>query len=212
MRMFLYAGLLLAVAGCYPGEVTSLSELDAVVTFKNPETNYAALATYAIADTVVQIDEDSSNVQISHEFDKDIVAKVKARLNAYGFSELTWDVGGVNPDTPDVFVLVSAVADTYTAYTYTPGYWWGYWGWYYPPCYYCYPGYPGYITSTKFDAGSLFVDLLETASFSPADSTVRFGWTASINGILGATASNVQRVTAGLDQAFDQSPYLGDGK
>jgi hypothetical protein len=204
MRKILFAGLFLAVASCYPGDVTTLSELDVVVSFENPESNYSALMTYSIPDTVVQIDEDSSNIQISHDFDSDIVNRVKSRLNDYGWTEVAFPA-----DTPDVFVFASVVADTYTSYSYTPGYWWGYWGWYYPPCYYCYPGYPGYITSTKFDAGTLFLDMIETASFSPADSTVRFAWTAAMGGVLSSSSSsNANRALAGIDQAFLQSAYL----
>lgn len=201
MRNILFAGLFLAVASCYPGDVTSLDQLDVVLSFQNPETNYSALLTYAMPDTVVQIDEDSSNIKINHDFDSDIVAKAKARLASYGWTEVRFPA-----DTPDVFVLASVVADTYTATSYTPGYWWG---WYYPPCYYCYPGYPGYITTTKFDAGTLFLDMIETASFSPADSTIRFAWTAAMGGVLSSSSSsNANRALAGIDQAFNQSTYL----
>ena len=208
MRKTLYAGLFLAVASCYPGDVTSLGQLDVVLSSGNPESDYSTLLTYAMPDTVVQIDEDSSNVQINHDFDSDIVAKAKARLNNYGWTEVTFPA-----DTPDVFVLASVVADTYTATSYTPGYWWGHWGWYYPPCYYCYypgyPGYPGYVTKTKFDAGTLFLDMVETASFTPADSTIRFAWTASMAGVLSSSSSsNLTRALAGIDRAFDQSEYL----
>jgi hypothetical protein len=128
---------------------------------------------------------------------------VRARLDGYGWTEVSFPA-----DTPDVLVLASAVADEYTAYTYNPGYWWGYWGWYYP-CYYCYPGYPGYATVTQYDAGTLFIDMIETATISLGDSTTRFAWTAGVNGVLGtSSASTAQRVLAGLDKAFNQSPYL----
>jgi hypothetical protein len=203
MKRVLLAGLLVAVASCYPGDVTSLSELDVVLTFQNPESDYAQLVTYSIPDTVVQIDEDSSEVAIDHSYDDDVVNKVRARLDGYGWTEVSFPA-----DTPDVFVLASAVADEYTAYTYYPGYWWGYWGWYYP-CYYCYPGYPGYVTVTQYDAGTLLIDMIETATISLGDSTTRFAWTAAVNGVLGSSsASTVQRALAGLDKAFNQSPYL----
>jgi hypothetical protein len=186
-----------------PRDVTSLSELDIVLTFQNPESDYAQLLTYAIADTVVQLDEDSSEVQIDHSYDDDVVDKVRARLDGYGWTEVDYP-----DDTPDVIVLASAVADEYTAYTYYPGYWWGYWGWYYP-CYYCYPGYPSYVTVTQYDAGTVFIDMIETATISLGDSTTRFAWTAGVNGVLGTSSSSTaQRVLAGLDKAFDQSPYL----
>jgi hypothetical protein len=204
MKKSLLAGLLVAVAGCYPGEVTTLSDTDIVMTFQNPETNYSQLLTYAMPDTVVQLDEDSSAVQIDHSFDGDIVARVKSRLGDYGWTEVTFPA-----DTPDVFVLASVVADEYTSYTYYPGYWWGSWGWYYPPCVYCYPGYPPTVSVTKFKAGTLFLDMLETATINPADSTVRFAWTAAMNGVLGSSAAgNAQRALDGINTAFLQSQYL----
>ena len=217
MKQVFRAALLLGVAGCYPGGATSIQELDVALTFRDPAADFAQLRTYAIPDTVVQIDEDSSSIKIDHQYDQDIVDKVKARLNQYGYQQISWDTAAVNPDTPDVFVFVSAVADTYTSYTYWPGYWWGYWGWYYP-CYYCYPGwgYPGYgggVTVTTYDAGTLFIDMFESASFSPADSTVRFPWTGAFNGLLSSSTSNtLARVLTGIDQMFNDSPYLADGK
>ena len=142
-------------------------------------------------------------MKIDHSYDGDVVAKVRARLNAYGWTQVTFPA-----DTPDVFVLASVVADEYTSYSYYPGYWWGYWGWYYP-CYYCYPGYPPAIGTTTYKAGTLFLDMVETATISPTDSTTRFAWTAAMNGVLGSSAGgNAQRALAGVDQAFDQSTYL----
>ena len=204
MKRTLFPGLLVAVASCYPGDITSLEQLDVVLTFQNPDTDYSQLLTYSMPDTVVQIDEDSSAIKVDHSFDSQIVAKVKARLGTYGWTEVSFPA-----DTPDVFVLASVVADEYTSYSYYPGYWWGYWGWYYPPCFYCYPGYPPAVSVTKFKAGTLFLDMLETATINPADSTVRFGWTAAMNGVLGSTAAgNATRALAGIDKAFDQSTYL----
>jgi hypothetical protein len=211
MKRVWYAALTIAVAGCYPGQISTVEELDVAVTFRNPEANYAQLLTYAIPDTVVQIDEDSSAIEIDHQYDQQIVDKVKARLDAYGYQLLSWDTAGINVDTPDVFVFVSAAADRYTSYSYFPGYWWGYWGWYYPPCFYCYPGYPGYITQTTYEAGTLFIDMIETGSYNPADSTIVFPWSGAFNGLL-QTGTNLTRVRNGIDQMFDDSPYLAEGK
>jgi hypothetical protein len=199
------AAVTLALAGCYPGEINSAQELDVFISAPRNDADFSNYFTFAIPDTVVQIDEDSSEVQISHENDDEIVANVRENLVALGYTE-------ADPEDADVLVLVSAVADEYTAYTYYPGYWWGYWGWYYP-CYYCYPGYPSYITVTTYEAGTLFIDMLDPES-APADSTeVPFVWTGAANGlIVGTAGTNLTRILDGVDRLFAQSPYLGDGK
>jgi len=199
------AAVTLALAGCYPGEINSAQELDVFISAPRNDADFSNYLTFAIPDTVVQIDEDSSDVQISHDNDDEIVAKVRQNLVALGYTE-------ADPEDADVLVLVSAVADEYTAYTYYPGYWWGYWGWYYP-CYYCYPGYPSYITVTNYEAGTLFIDMLDPES-APADSTeVPFVWTGAANGlIVGTAGTNLTRILNGVDRLFAQSPYLGDGK
>lgn len=207
MRYFLFGVAVLALAGCYPGEVTSVQQLDVFVSFPRNDANFASYQTFATYDTVVQLDEDSSEVKISHANDAAIVDRVRTNLEALGYEEVSFPGGN-----PDVLVLVSAVADEHTAYTYYPGYWWGSWGWYYP-CYYCYPGYPSYITATNYEAGTLFIDMLDPALFSPADSTLPFAWTAAANGLITGTAgTNLTRILNGVDRLFGQSPYLGEGK
>jgi len=202
------AAVTLALAGCYPGEINSAQELDVFITYPRNDADFSNYLTFAIPDTVVQIDEDSSEVEISHENDEEIVDQVRQNLLDLGFTEVDFP-----DDDPDVLVLVSAVADEYTSISWYPGYWWGYWGWYYP-CYYCYPVYPpGYVTVTNYEAGTLFIDMLEPES-APADSTeVPFVWTGAANGlIVGTAGTNLTRILNGVDRLFAQSPYLGDGK
>jgi hypothetical protein len=207
MRYVLFAGAILALAGCYPGEVTSVQQLDVFLTFPRNDADFARYQTFATYDTVVQLDADSSAITISHENDAEIVDRVRTNLEALGYTEVSFPGGD-----PDVLVLVSAVADEYTAYSYYPGGWWGYWGWYYP-CYYCYPGYPPTVSVTRYEAGTLFIDMLDPALFSPADSTLPFVWTGAANGLITGTAgTNLTRILTGVDRLFDQSPYLGDGK
>jgi hypothetical protein len=209
MRILLAAAAVtLALAGCYPGEVSSVEELDVFITFPRNDANFANYQTFSIPDTVVQIDEDSSEIQIDHDNDAEIVDQVRQNLLDLGFTEVDFPA-----ESPDVFVLVSAVADEYTSISWYPGYWWGYWGWYYP-CYYCYPGYPpGYVTVTTYDAGTLFIDMLDP-DVAFADSTeVPLVWTAAANGlIVGTAGANLTRLLNGVDRLFAQSPYLGDGK
>lgn len=200
------AALTFVLAGCYPGEIDSAQELDVFITFPRNDADFGNYLTFALPDTVVQIDEDSSAIQIDHDNDQEIVDQVRQNLTALGYTEVDFPA-----ETPDVFVLVSAAADEYTSVSWYPGYWWGYWGWYYP-CYYCYPGYPpGYVTVTKYRAGTLFIDMLDP-DMAFADSTeVPLVWTGAANGLI-TDLGNLNRVLGGVDRLFAQSPYLGDGK
>ncbi len=50
------AGALLAVSSCYPGEVTSVQQLDIVVTVHDETVDFTSYTTYALLDSVVHID------------------------------------------------------------------------------------------------------------------------------------------------------------
>ena len=85
--------------------------------------------------------------------------------------------------------------------------WYPYWGWYYPYSYwgwyYPYPIYGGSYTS-----GSLFVQLTYPDGITAADN-IPVVWSCVFNGLLeGSTDSVNQRITTGVNQAFQQSPYL----
>ena len=56
------AGALLLLASCYPGEVTSLAQLDVVVTAHDDTVTFTRFTTYALLDSVAHIDlEDALN-------------------------------------------------------------------------------------------------------------------------------------------------------
>jgi hypothetical protein len=42
-----------------------------------------------------------------------------------------------------------------------------------------------------------------------AEERVPLIWTAAVNGVLADASTNLAIATAGIDQAFQQSPYLG---
>ena len=57
-----FAGILLGLASCYPGEVTSVQQLDVVVTAHNDTVTFTSFTTFALLDSVVHIDlEDNAN-------------------------------------------------------------------------------------------------------------------------------------------------------
>jgi hypothetical protein len=207
-------GLALALAACYPGDPTDISEFDTVATLFDSNADWGSFQTYAMPDTVIHlVAEDQDTLPISRGFDEDILDLVRQRIEDYGYAIEPDPV--VNP--PDVIFLVSVTASENWV-GWISGCWWCYWGWwpgwgYYPPGWG--PGWGwGYPPSggvAKFDTGTLYVDMVDPKSpFEIAqDSVIPIYWTAAMNGLLGGSAASVaSRLNNNIKQAFDQSPYL----
>ncbi len=203
------AGAWLLVA-CYPGEVTSIAELDIVVTTHDDTVTFTSFTTYALLDSVVHIDlEDNANDSLlSRDNDALILARVRAGIEGMGYVE---EMDPANT-TPDDILLVGALAvekDAYFSYG-----WWPYYGWYpYYPC--CYGpgygwGYPGGgVGSVTYATGTLVITMLDPARPGTTVDLAPILWVAGINGLLeGSTAGLTTRISNLIDQAFRQSPYL----
>ena len=205
------AGLLL-FAACYPGEITSVGQMDMVVTTHDAAVNFASYETFAIPDTVVQLGADSAGaVDLTHEFDDIIIAKVVQELEDLGY------VREADPATngADVIVLVTVVASTeYTAYASYPmwDYWgyypgWGYPGWGYGPGWGYY--YPPTYNVASYEQGTLFIDMLDPNNPVTGTERLPIVWTAGIRGVLGTSQSVTQtRLVSNITRAFNQSSYL----
>ena len=115
-----------------------------------------------------------------------------------------------NIEDADIGLQLSYVASTYTfagygndpwwysyPYYWTPGYWGGYWGsWYYP-----YPIVYSYTT------GSIIAEIVNLSVTDTKKLPVV--WSAYISGILNSNGQlHPEKTEEGIEQAFDQSPYL----
>ena len=196
------AAAVIGGVACYPFEATSVSQTDVVITVHDSTKNFGAVQTYVLLDTVVHVIADSdSYIDLSRQFDDVILQTVDANLQALG-----WTVEAnpaVNP--PDVTVAVAATGSESTYIYYD---WWYYWGWY--PywgwgCVTCYPYY-GYPVVVEYETGSLVLQMVESRTDPDSVPVV---WAGVLRGLLGTAASTTQqRVTQGINQAFNQSPYL----
>ena len=207
------AGALLLFASCYPGEVTSVAQIDIVVTTHDDTVNFQSFTTYDLYEMVVHIDFDTlspSDSLLDRSFDALILAEVRAGIEALGYVEETDP--GTTP--PDVVLLVGAIAVENTAY-FSYG-WWPYYGGYpyWGGC--CYGpgwgwGYPsGGVGSVSYDVGTLVITMLDPDRPTNPDTEIDTApvlWLAAINGILTGSGQAV-RLTNLIDQAYDQSPYL----
>lgn len=194
----------LLLAGCYPDQPDYIDEYDITYTNYSPSFDFKAANTYSLPDSVVIISGDLAEGEqpsmVDPLYGDQILGRIRDNMNSLGWTEVE------NAVEADVVVLPSAIKtlniDTY--------YYGGYWGWYYPYYGYGYGWYyPGYYpTYTSYTTGSLLVQMNVPSDLSPTES-IPVVWIAIFNGLLeGSDASINSRVVNGIDQAFEQSPYL----
>lgn len=179
---------------CYPGEELTYSDTDLVATFYNKDANFATKQTFAIPDSIIRLDEDGNLVSDPGPFDQQILNKIKSELQAIGFTQ------EADPANADVLVVAAITTSTWVSggcyYDWWYDWWYPYYGW-------CYPAYYTY------DTGSIVIAMLDV-NVTEAESGL---WVAGINGLLGdSNSSTSARINQNIEQAFNQSPYLGDGK
>lgn len=212
----------LAIGACYPEPLTT-GEMDVVVTVKDPDRNYSKLKTYALPDQVFDLCEiaqeigeggaagfsnddddrdDDACEDVNHRFDDDVLETIADNLEDLGF------VPALNPEDADVVVLpgVTAQDNWYVYYPYCDYYYGYYW---YPYCWY----YPWAATAVNYPVGSLVLYMLAPSEADEVARRMPIAWVGVVRGLLSSSSdSNAERVQAGIDQAFAQSRYLGEGK
>lgn len=206
IRLWLAIASLLILGACYPGDQLTIEEADVVVTIYDVDADFAAFSTYAMPDSIVHIVTENGIDDISRAFDTEILAEVESNLLQLGFTEVAL------PADADVLMLVAITAREEIGYS---GYGWGgYWGWYapYPPGWGWgwYPWYGGGTTLYTYRTGTLFMQMLDPARADSSAAKVPTVWAGALNGIVDDAVE--ERVLEGIDQAFAQSPYLGEGK
>jgi len=209
-KLLILTGTVVAIAfaltACYPGGAEYVSDTDLVVTNYNPEFNFNGIQTYYMPDSIRHIVEEDETPDRS--MDSFIIGELERNLNTLGYLRLdTVDI--IGGSEPDVIVAVSAIIVTnvnYYTYPYYPGWCWSW---------YCYPGYGwyypwyGYTYVTSYETGTVFWDMFDPDNVDTENEIIQVEWTGAINGVLGSSvSSNQSRLTKGIDQAFEQSPYL----
>jgi len=199
-------GLLLWLPACYPGDPTSVTQLDVVLTTHDSTVSFGSFTTYAMPDSVVHFSNDSLDnlADLPREFDDLILETVEDNMEALGYDR---EDDPLNNEA-DLVLLVGAVGVENTDYWYYGGYsyYWGYWGgypgygWYYPPY---------YVGSITYEVGTLMPFLVDPDSFDPDLEAIGVVWAGAVRGLLVDTPTPA-RVSDGIDQAFTQSPYLGN--
>lgn len=208
-REYILAGgiLLLAISlliSCYPGDELTVSDTDTVITLFSKDADFSVQTTYAMDDSIIHLVAEGERDDISRNFDDEILAGIEANMAALGYQKID------DPATADVNILVAISVRDYTGYAYTGGYW-GYWYGYYPPGWGWYPYYPSGGYTYSYSIGSIFILMTNPPAVDVNGKPAAPIWIAALNGLADA-GSTATRIENGIDQAFAQSKYLGEGK
>ena len=210
-KSLILAGLAVAAA-CYPGRsVDSTTQLASVTTTFDDSADFASATRYAMPDTVLYIPADEDGDQVPAATQAAILTRIRADLATLGWVE----VQDPRANPVDVFILPSVTTTTTIVYDY---WWWDYWYWYggwplsWGPSYTWW--YPPYWYAYSYTTGTLIMSMVDArpgAAGRAGPNLVPVIWTGAVNGVLSGQTTNIELVTAGIDQAFRQSPYLVKG-
>jgi hypothetical protein len=204
------------MSSCYPNSPENTEEFDVVATFFNQDANFKEFSTFASrTDSIVQIQiKGRENVQLDHDNDDVILAHINDKLASRGYTR----EADPTANKPDMVVLVSSAATTqYDPYESDP--WYSYWGSWFADSLGTnvdvswgldYQWYTGSVVYS-YDVGSLMIMILDWRNVNGSgDENPPVLWLGSLNGLLsGSNVSTVNnRILPGIDQMFEQSPYL----
>lgn len=195
--LILFAAAAVILQSCYPGEELTYSDTDIVATFYDKEADFSNYDTYIMSDTIYTFDDENQslipNDDLSPTNKAAILNGIENNLEDIGFNSTS------NPSDADVVIAVIATSSTWVG----GGCYYGYWSYWYPYYGWCYPVYYTY------DTGTIIIAMIDKSVTEERPGL----WIAAINGLLDDTSAGLEsRINQNIDQAFSQSPYLGEGK
>lgn len=206
----LWLALCMMLSSCYKESVGDLfvNDLDIVVTAYDKTFDFnPGVQSFVMPDEVLALTNDGV-ADNNGNFDEEILARIRANLVGYGYEDKTDSTN----NEADLAVIVMVIeVDNYVI---GPGYpWWGWWGSYYS----WYPGwggggwyYPYPTVVGSYRTGTLLVDIGNPSELN-AEDEIPIVWNGALNGLLEGSNAGIQsRIISGIDQMFEQSPYLAN--
>jgi hypothetical protein len=188
---------------CYPDYGLTTSDYDTVITLFDGDANFKK-PTYAMPDSVVHfVEEGTSEDDIDRSKDALILQTIQSNMTSLGYERVPVDT---TADAPGFVMIVGVTVTDNYGQAYYPGWgYWGGWGWWggYPGW-----GYPGGSVIYSYTTGTIFMTMLDPDKINSEN---KFGavWAARINGVLSNSLNTSSRITQRINDAFNQSPYLG---
>ena len=185
--------MVLVAAGCHPGDIGDVEELDVVVTFYAQDVDFASFATFAMEDTVYNLavlQDPGLDDELDRRFDAEIIAQVKSELQARGYALVdTSEAHDLRVGLGAMTVEGTLLYSYFPWWGYSPGYWYPSWG------------------SVDFTKGSLLVFLVDWQGRDEQQQELDPIWVGGLDGVLDGGDPDA-RLEAGIGQMFVQSPYL----
>ena len=233
--LFLTGGALLMLTSCYKSETVYYDELDVTLTNYEVEFNFSSYTSFAMPDSTILKTNYLTEEEIEEFYADGGTSEKTLELLRSKFEERGYTYNESYDNADFVAVPTMLMVQQQGAVYYPPGWWWGYpgygWGGGWWGGWWGYPGYgwgsPGYVQYYSYKVGTIVLEMVDGASFrnvvtfgdshgqgsqaSSADEvpdlTIR--WMASIDGYIASDANyNADRAKRGVDEAFEQSPYL----
>ncbi len=194
--------ILLASCSKYPPETSRLAEDMVIYTKYDLTANFATYKTFAIVPNIAYIDGKDSSV-LTDANAQALLGEITLNMENRGYKLTS------RTSAPDLGINVTAIKNTSTT-VYTPGWYWGYPG-YYSPGWWGYPGYgydypypPTYISS--YSTGTLLIDLVDLKN-KTTDNKVMIRWNAYIRALMTGNHT-LDDIIKSIDQAFKQTPAI----
>lgn len=214
LRYGVLAGMASALA-CEADGITAGERQDIVAAFRDADTEFDIIATYALPDSVVHLTTDraaETPAELTRELDDRILARVRTHLDGLGYER--------EPEPErnpiDVVVLVSAIAaPNFTSWANYPWFdWWGFFpgfafGAFGPAWSIEYP-WSDEAVAFEYAVGTILIEMIDARSIDEPNQQVHAVWSGAANGVLspGADAEEA-RVVSAINEVFALSPYLG---
>lgn len=193
-KILFYLSITLILGSCYPGGTEYYEDTDVVYTNYDQDFDFSSKKSYSIPDKIVKITgnlvEGEDPEFVKEPQNSQMLSQIRSNMSALGW------VVEEDPANADL-VFFPAVWTNTTVY-----YWYNYWCWWYP--YYCGGWGWGYPSVSSYTTGTLMMTMVVDGEDYIDPSRI---WTGAINGLLSG-AYNTSRANKGIDQAFEQSPYL----
>jgi hypothetical protein len=173
------------------------SDIDAIVTVREPEREFDEMRTFAMPESVADLSNLAEDPRpITDAYDQDFIDRVAVNFAEYGWTRVA-DVAAA-----DVLILNGKVASENWV---TFSYWYPYY-----PYYIYYPYYPYDSVTVNYETGTIMTLMIESDQLETIDDieTVPAIWVATGLGLLESDESPRTRIEDAVDQAFEQSDYL----
>ena len=163
------------------------------ITNKATGTNFGRFTTFAVRDSVLNVDGDNRTYQLNN-VDRAFIQAVRVNMRARGYTEVT------TAQSPDLGLLVTRITKTSTGTIIWGGGWGGggWWGW----------GPPLWgVTTFEVREGMLAVDMGDVNK-APIQNQINLVWSGLIRG---RAIFDINNATPQINQLFEQSPYIKKG-